>query len=108
MFGKKRETHFIVLNDLDDGREAVRRALETAAAEDVPGLQRALRILDGASAAEDPKIRWTRQVLEKAGIDPLEREVQAVREVRKELPGLPLVAAVEMVRALNPEARRKR
>ncbi|MER7014409.1 hypothetical protein ABT324_23535 [Saccharopolyspora sp. NPDC000359] len=107
MFGSKREAHIIVLNDLDEGREAVRRTLEVAAAEDVPGLQRALRILDSTRTAEDPKIRWTRQVLEKAGIDPLEREVQAVRELRKELPGLSLVAAVEMVRALNPEARNR-
>ncbi|RKT85164.1 hypothetical protein SAMN05421805_10889 [Saccharopolyspora antimicrobica] len=108
MFGKKHEAHVIVLNDLDDGREAVRRALESASAEEVPGLQRALRILDESASAEDPKIRWTREVLAKAGIDPLEREVHAVREVRKELPGLSLVAAVDMVRALNADAKQRR
>ncbi|MDA3625108.1 hypothetical protein [Saccharopolyspora oryzae] len=104
MFGK-RETHVIVLNDLDNGRESVRRALENASAEDVPGLQLALRLLDEPASAEDPKVRWTREVLAKAGIDPLEREIHAVREVRKELPGLSLQAAVDMVRALNPDAR---
>lgn len=107
MFGKH-EAHFMVFNDLDGGREAVRRELEGASAEEVPGLQRALRILDEVASDEPPKIRWTREVLAKAGIDPLEREVQAVREVRKELPGLSLVAAVDLVRALNPDAKRQR
>ncbi|GAA4620520.1 hypothetical protein GCM10023108_49980 [Saccharopolyspora hordei] len=104
MFGK-RETHFVVLNDLDDGREAVRRALQDAPEAERPGLERALAVLDSVTGSEAPQVRWTREVLAEAGIDPVEREVAAVREVRKRMPGLSLVAAVELVRSLNPGVR---
>ncbi|MEV0085735.1 hypothetical protein [Saccharopolyspora sp. NPDC050642] len=100
MFGK-REAHLLVLNDLDEAREAVRRAVHDASPEELPGLQRALRILDEAGDGEPQEIRWTRQVLADAGIDPSTHEIAAVREVRRKLPGLSLASAADLVRRLK-------
>ncbi|MEV0702624.1 hypothetical protein AB0I53_32530 [Saccharopolyspora sp. NPDC050389] len=100
MFGK-REAHLVVLNDLDEAWEAVRRAVHDASPEELPGLQRALKILDEAGDGEPQEIRWTRQVLTRAGIDPRTHEVAAVREVRKQLPGLSLASAVGLVRQVK-------
>ncbi|MFI5687300.1 hypothetical protein [Streptomyces sp. NPDC051636] len=97
MFGK-REAHLVVLNDLDEARAALRKALDDADAETAPGLRRALEMADGIGAGEDPRVRWTRQVLAEARLDPKEQEIAAIRAVRGALPGLSLVAAVDLVR----------
>ncbi|MFD8738252.1 hypothetical protein ACFV06_25530 [Streptomyces sp. NPDC059618] len=102
MFGKK-EVHLIALSDLDDARDAVRRAQADAPAEEAAGLRRAARILDElAERGGEPRVRWARGVLERDGVDPVTHEVAAVRALRQELPGLSLVAAVELAREAKP------
>lgn len=99
MFGKT-ETHVVVLSDLEDAREAIRRAADGADPEEAPGLRRALELIDEvASAGVDPRARWVRGVLDAAGVDADAEEVRAVRAVRNKLPGLSLSGAVELVRA---------
>jgi hypothetical protein len=93
----KRETHLIALNDLDAAREAVENALDGASSDERPGLQRALEIIDAVSTREDPRRRWTRNVLDEAGIDVHAQEVHAVKAVRERLPGLSLSGAVGLV-----------
>jgi hypothetical protein len=100
MFGK-REAHLVVLNDLDEAREAVRRTVHDASPEELPGLQRALKILDEATDGDPPELRWVRQVLTKADVDPDTHEIAAVREVRKQLPGMSLASAVGLVRQVK-------
>ncbi|MGW0968111.1 hypothetical protein [Streptomyces sp. NPDC002516] len=98
MFSKK-EVHLIALSDLDDAREAVRQALSDAPAEEAAGLRRAAGILDElAERGGEPRVRWARRILERDGVDPVTHEVAAVRALRQELPGLSLVAAVELAR----------
>ncbi|MFE0515961.1 hypothetical protein [Streptomyces sp. NPDC058964] len=104
MFSKK-ETHFVVLNDLDEARAALQEALRQAGDDgSAPGLRRALEIADGIGGGEDPRVRWARQVLDGEGIDPRAREVHAVKALRQALPGLSLVAAVHLVRQCQAPA----
>lgn len=98
MFNRK-EVHLVALGDLDEARDAVRRALSDAPAGEVAGLERAAQILDAlAQRAEEPRLRWARGVLEREGIDVRSQEVAAVRALRQELPGLSLTAAAELAR----------
>ncbi|MFJ3308516.1 hypothetical protein ACIPSA_36840 [Streptomyces sp. NPDC086549] len=103
MFTKK-ETHFVVLNDLDKARAALQEALGKAERDEAPGLRRALEIVDGIGAGGDPRVRWAREVLAGQGIDPRAREVHAVKALREALPGLSLVAAVDLVRQCQAAA----
>ncbi|MET8448619.1 hypothetical protein [Streptomyces sp. NPDC005209] len=103
MFTKK-ETHLVVLNDFDDARTALSEALREADRETEPGLRRALEIVDGIGAGTDPRERWARQVLAEAGVDAREKEILAIKTLREALPGLGLVAAVDLVRKLQAKA----
>ncbi|MFZ3499138.1 hypothetical protein ACODT5_39010 [Streptomyces sp. 5.8] len=98
MFSKK-EVHLIALSDLDDARDALRRALSGAPGDEVAGLRRAAQILDGlAERGGEPRVRWARGILERDGVDPVSHEVAAIRALRQELPGLSLTAATELAR----------
>ncbi|MFJ3231550.1 hypothetical protein [Streptomyces sp. NPDC086787] len=98
MFTKK-ETHIVVLNELDRARVALQEALHGAeGTPDAPGLRRALEIVDGIGAGEDPQVRWVREVLTGRNIDPRESEIHAIKALREAQPGLSLIAAVDLVR----------
>lgn len=97
MFTRK-QTHLVVLNDLDKAHTALQEALETAGHEEAPGLRRALDIVESIAATGDPRLCWAREVLAAKGIDPREKEVHAVKALREEVPGMQLVAAVQLVR----------
>ncbi|GAA1105948.1 hypothetical protein [Nocardiopsis composta] len=103
MFGRPQRADLIVLRDIDPALEALREALNDADPEERPGLRRALAILEEAAGAEDPRLRWTRQVLADAGIDPREKEGHAVKAVRQALPGLTLKQAVDLVKQAQEE-----
>ncbi|MEV0180520.1 hypothetical protein AB0I54_14665 [Streptomyces sp. NPDC050625] len=97
MFSKK-ETHFVVLNDLDEARAAIQRALDDAIGSDTAaGLRRALEIVDGIGGG-DPRVRWAAQVLAEAELDAREQEIKAVKALREALPGLSLAAAVDLLK----------
>jgi hypothetical protein len=94
-----RETHLVVFRDLDKARDAVLGAVAEGNTEEIPGLQRALRILDDLAAdTVDPPVRWVLKVLEKEGIDPCTHALPAVRCLRQALPGLGLANAVGLVK----------
>ncbi|MGW7403302.1 hypothetical protein ACWGI9_06140 [Streptomyces sp. NPDC054833] len=98
MFSKK-ETHFVVLNDLDEARAAIQRALNDAIGSDTAaGLRQALEIVDGIGDGRDPRVRWAAQVLAEAKLDVREQEIKAVKALREALPGLSLAAAVDLLK----------
>ncbi|MFI8454341.1 hypothetical protein [Kitasatospora sp. NPDC085464] len=100
-----RETHVVVLRELDDARTALREAMTAATAEERPGLERALSILDGLGGNEQQlKAKWVTGLLEQAGVDPRTKEVVAIRELRRAVPGLSLAAAVDLVKQVNAAA----
>ncbi|MER7766062.1 hypothetical protein [Kitasatospora sp. NPDC096140] len=100
-----RETHVIVLRELDDARTALHEALAAATAEERPGLERALSVLDGMGGTEQQlKAKWATGLLAQAGIDPRAKEVVAIRELRRAVPGLSLAAAVDLVKQVNAAA----
>jgi hypothetical protein len=95
----KKETHFVVLNDLDEARAAIQRALNDAIGSDTAaGLRRALEIVDGIGDGRDPRVRWAAQVLAEAELDAGEQEIKAVKALREALPGLSLAAAVDLLK----------
>ncbi|WP_017592093.1 hypothetical protein [Nocardiopsis potens] len=93
---RRPQANLIVLRDIDSAVEALREALAAADPAEEPGLLRALAILE-QETDPDPRLRWTRQVLADAGIDPREKKVHAVKAVRDALPGLSLQQAVDLV-----------
>ncbi|MER7580835.1 hypothetical protein [Kitasatospora sp. NPDC097691] len=100
-----RETHLVVLRELDVVRTALREALTAATTEERPGLERALSVLDGLGGNEQQlKAKWVGGLLEQAGIDPRTEEVVAIRELRRAVPGLGLAAAVDLLKQVNAAA----
>ncbi|MQS12980.1 hypothetical protein F7Q99_11925 [Streptomyces kaniharaensis] len=97
-----RETHLVVLRELDVVRTALREALAAAGPDEQRGLERALSVLDGLSGNEQQlKAKWVVGLLQHAGIDPRTEEMSAVRELRRAIPGLGLAAAVDLVKQAN-------
>ncbi|MEU3571035.1 hypothetical protein AB0E96_21830 [Kitasatospora sp. NPDC036755] len=97
-----RETHLVVLRELDVVRTALQEELAAAGPEERPGLERALSVLDGMGRNEQQlKAKWVNGLLEQTGIDPRTQEVRAVRELRRAVPGLSLVAAVDLVKQVT-------
>ena len=104
LFGTK--SHLIVLRDADEVQVALRVAMLTAPQEQVPGLKRALEIIaeESGNSPALPEQRWAQRVLAKRGLDPVKHEVESVRALRRELPGLALSKATELVQRLRSEA----
>ncbi|MFD8707348.1 hypothetical protein ACFV1W_32990 [Kitasatospora sp. NPDC059648] len=91
--------------NLEALRVALRAALDTAGQEEVPGLRRAIRIVeDFVPSGGAAGVEWARNVLALAGIDPRTAEVKAVRELRTARPDLGLKEAVALVKALTDQA----
>ncbi|MFD5466011.1 hypothetical protein ACFWIQ_24730 [Kitasatospora sp. NPDC127059] len=87
--------------NLEALKAALQAALDTADQEELPGLRRAIHIVEDFVPSAGPAgVEWARNVLALAGIDPRTAEVKAVREVRRARPDLSLKDAVALVRAL--------
>lgn len=101
LFGTK--SHLIVLRDAEEVQVALRVAMITAPQEQVPGLKRALEIIAEESGNSPALLeqRWAQRVLAKRGFDPVKQEVESVRALRRELPGLALGKATELVQRLR-------
>jgi len=82
LFGK-RELAVVVLRDTDEITEAIRSALDTATAEERPGLERALELVTEAAAV---------------GFDGPVDSVRAVKALRGAEPWLSLVQAVALTK----------
>ncbi|WP_307713893.1 hypothetical protein [Streptomyces sp. V4I23] len=101
MFGlTKQEQSVIVLRDADSIVAAVRAALDRATPEERPGLQRALEIVEDASASthEDLEARWVRQRLDAAGVTGPADSIPAIKALREAAPGLSLKSAVDLAK----------
>ncbi|WP_370466602.1 hypothetical protein [Streptacidiphilus sp. PB12-B1b] len=108
MFGRSasQEEPVVVIRDTAQVTAALRSALETADAGERAGLERALRIAEQTSALSDAQVRrsWVRDILDRAGADPVADDAQAVKALRTVAPGLSLTAAYQLVKdaAENP------
>ncbi|MGW2372114.1 MULTISPECIES: hypothetical protein [Kitasatospora] len=88
--------------NLEALKAALQAALESADQEELPGLRRAIRIVeDFVPSGGVAGVDWARNVLALAGIDPRTAEVKAVRELRTARPDLGLKEAVALVKALT-------
>ncbi|MET9181959.1 hypothetical protein ABZX88_27570 [Kitasatospora aureofaciens] len=91
--------------NLEALQAALQAALDAADQDELPGLRRAIRIVeDFVPAGGAAGVEWARNVLALAGIDPRTAEVKAVRELRTARPGLSLKEAVALVKALTAQA----
>jgi muramidase (phage lysozyme) len=100
-------SHLVVLHDAGEAQKALVAAIATAPPEQIPGLQRAIDILSTVSGSDALlEQRWAEQVLKKKGFDPVTQDVEAIRALRQELPGLALTKANELVQRLKATATR--
>lgn len=110
-FGKQNMA-VLVLREADDIGTMLRRALDTASAEERPGLERAIALTAEAGAVPDAELRgrWALRRMASTGYDGPPRAVAAVKALRTAEQGLSLLQAVnlskdaEAVRAADPAA----
>lgn len=96
MFGS-RQTLILPVDQLAPVREDLQAALAASDEHQRPGLEAALRIVEGYSP-QDLRRRWVASVLAAAAADPGANTVQAVKALRGAVPGLSLADAVALVR----------
>ncbi|MYS22170.1 hypothetical protein GA0115240_138547 [Streptomyces sp. DvalAA-14] len=83
-----------MVDNLETALAEVSALLTAAEPGDRPGLQKAVAALSGLLArSPDPEVQWARQVLAAAGLDPATAQVEAVRALRAEAPGLGVLEA---------------
>ena len=106
MFGL-RQVRVLPADQLAPVREDLRKALAAAGERERPGLEAALRIIEGYSPAELRR-RWVAGILTEAAADPRTDTVKAVKALRGAVPALSLSDAVAMVKeaASQPEGSR--
>ncbi|MFJ2701926.1 hypothetical protein ACIO3R_01840 [Streptomyces sp. NPDC087428] len=110
-FGKQNMA-VLVLREADDISAALQRALDTASAEERPGLERALALTAEAGAVPDAELRgrWALRRMASAGYDGPPGAVAGVKALRTAERGLSLLQAVnlskdaEAVQAAEPAA----
>ncbi|MFI1222585.1 MULTISPECIES: hypothetical protein [unclassified Streptomyces] len=95
MFRKPQPLAVLVLRDAPDVVAELRRALETAADAERPGLERALALAEESAGRPDAELRgrWVRQRLAAAGHEGPADSVQAIKILRQAEPGLTLLQA---------------
>ncbi|MGW1406378.1 hypothetical protein [Streptomyces sp. NPDC002403] len=101
MIGKgKQDMAVIVVRDAEAIGAALRQALETAGAEERPGLERALAVVADAAGASDAELRgrWAGHRIRAGGHQGPLDAVAAVKVLRMAEPGLSLRQAVELSR----------
>ncbi|MFD0021913.1 hypothetical protein [Streptomyces sp. NPDC058382] len=111
VFGKQDMT-VLVLREADDISAALRRALDTAPAEERPGLERALAVAAEAGDVPDAELRgrWALRRMASAGYEGPARAVAGIKALRTAERGLSLLQAVnlskdaEAVQEAGPDA----
>ncbi|MFD7553858.1 MULTISPECIES: hypothetical protein [unclassified Streptomyces] len=95
---KSHGINLVVLHDLDPVRAAIEQAVSTADASEVPGLRRALSLLDEHRRGDtDIKVHWARRYLDEAGVPAGDTSVRTIKKLRQAVPGLSLGEAVSLV-----------
>ncbi|TWG03215.1 hypothetical protein FHX80_111635 [Streptomyces brevispora] len=110
-FGKQNMA-VLVLREADDIDTVLRRALDTASAEERPGLERAVALTAEAGAVPDAELRgrWALRRMASTGYDGPPGTVAAIKALRTAERGLSLLQAVnlskdaEAVRAMGSDA----
>lgn len=97
---RKQDLAVIVVRDADAIGAALRQALETAAAEERPGLERALAVVADAAGAPDAEVRgrWAGGRIRAGGHQGPLDSIAAVKALRRAEPGLGLLQAVQLSR----------
>lgn len=96
MFGL-RQPRVLPVDQLGPVREDLQKALAASGERERPGLEAALRIVEGHSP-EELRRRWVASILRRAGVDPRTETVKAVKALRDAVPALSLRDAVAMVK----------
>lgn len=93
----RKETVVIPVDSREEVLAQVRAALADAPADERPGLERALRLVEDLRH-DDAAVKgaYARRLLESAGVDPVQDKVRAIRTLREQVPGLGLAAAVDL------------
>lgn len=96
-FGRKHDV-VPVIRDADIVTAALRQALAEATAEERPGLERALALVESTAAATEgqTRARWVRSRLAAVGFTGDIASVAAVKALRQAEPKLSLLAAVQL------------
>lgn len=96
----KQDLAVVVVRDAEAIAEALRQALETAGAEERPGLERALAVVADAGGVPDAELRgrWAGRRIRAGGHQGPLDAVAAVKALRKAEPGLSLRQAVQLSR----------
>ncbi|MHC3469451.1 hypothetical protein ACYF6T_12110 [Streptomyces sp. 7R007] len=101
-FGRLSDKHtaVVLVRDADVIASAIREALADASPEQRPGLERAAAVIAAATADSEGRLRadWVRARLSDAGFTGAVDSVAAVKALRQAVPGLSLLAAVELQR----------
>ncbi|MFJ3528586.1 MULTISPECIES: hypothetical protein [unclassified Streptomyces] len=96
-FGKQNMA-VLVLREADDITTVLRQALDTAPAEERPGLERAMALTAEAGAVPDAELRgrWALRRMASAGYEGPPRAVAAVKALRTAERSLSLLQAVNL------------
>lgn len=96
----KKHNFVLLVRDADVVAAALREALAEASPEERPGLERAVALVGATAAATETELRarWTRDRLAESGFTGDVSSVAAVRALRKAVPRLSLLAAVQLQR----------
>ncbi|WP_103511440.1 hypothetical protein [Streptomyces sp. SM13] len=100
----KHEPHILILRDLESLRDEIVREMESADEAEQPGLRKALHLLGQRAAATDEQLvqDWVIRTLSRAGADPAQDHVRAVKVLRETIPGLGLRAGNDLVKSVLP------
>ncbi len=100
----KHEPHILILRDLESLRDEIVREMESADQAEQPGLRKALHLLGRRTTATDEQLvqDWVTRTLSRAGVDPAQDHVRAVKVLRETLPGLGLRAGNDLVKSVLP------
>ncbi|MCI4041942.1 hypothetical protein [Streptomyces sp. TRM75563] len=100
----KHELHVLILRDLESLRDEIVREMESADEAEQPGLRKALHLLGQRAAATDEQLvqDWVTRTLSRAGVDPAQDHVRAVKVLRETIPGLGLRAGNDLVKSVLP------
>ncbi|GHF80097.1 hypothetical protein GCM10010504_56000 [Streptomyces griseus] len=80
------------------------RELDSAGEAEQPGLRKALHLLDQRATATDEQLvrEWATRTLSRAGVNPAQDHVRAVKVLRETIPGLGLRAGNDLVKSVLP------
>ncbi|KOG42634.1 hypothetical protein [Streptomyces resistomycificus] len=96
----KKHNFVLLVRETDVVAEALREALADASAEERPGLERAVALVESSAATSETRVRarWVRSRLAAVGFTGDVASVSAVKALREAEPKLSLLAAVQLQR----------